>query len=449
MHSSRAAWFRAIAFVIVFIIINYALTFIFVPKAGVERMTMREMYSQKENIDVAFVGASLSDRDINPYIMDKELGCNTFDYAFPQQMYTGTYYSLKELFNYHKPKLIILTAEPINYTTKEEKPLIYLLSAPYIKSFIDKIEYYFAVSSQDGAYLDRLFEWRGYNVKSMQDAIKNIYGKLDSSYVNYPEPGQVEALENNKSGYIGKGGYKVNPSDSKGTISYDNLKSSYDTRNISDIQETNVEYLKKISELCKANNCQLILLTPPAPVFQVLRIKNYFEFDNEIAKIAKNLNIEYYNYNLIKPQLLAPKGEYFSDSEHFNSNGAEAFSKSLAEFLKLRQNGDDMNKYFYTPDEYSASINYVALTWFTFTKKDNKITLTANSFHGSKVIPEYQYILTDSETGEQHIIRDYDKNSTFVFDPSAYKKYKIRVNARVCGANNDKLTRYYEEEISK
>lgn len=68
-----------------------------------------------------------------------------------------------------------------------------------------------------------------------------------------------------------------------------------------------MEYLEKISQLCKENNCELILLTTPFPTFQILRVKNYFEFDNKVAEIAKNLNIEYYNYNLIKPELFKLK----------------------------------------------------------------------------------------------------------------------------------------------
>lgn len=448
MHNSKAEWFRATIFLMVFIIINYALTFIFVPKGDISRMAMREMYSETTNIDVVFAGASLSQRDINPYIMDQELGCNTFDYAFSQQLYIGSYYSLKELFNYHKPKLIVLTTDPNIYTMKEEKPLVYLSVEQYMTSLLYKIQYYFG-SAQDGSYLDRLFAWRGYHVDSVQDVIKNSSEKLNSSYINYPEPGQVEAFSKQKNGYIGKGAIKVETNDSSGILNYDNLKISYDSRGINDIQEKNIEYLKKISELCKINNCKLILLNPPTPMFEVLRIKNYFEFDNEIEKIAKDLGIEYYNYNLIKPELFMLQGDYFADKEHLNSTGQEVFSKSLANFLKLRQNGEDMSKYFYTSDEYYASINYVALTCFNWTKNDNSITLTANSFQGSKVVPEYQFVLTDTETGQQHIIRDYDKNPNFVFDSTPYKKFKIRVNARVSGSNDNEAIRYYEEEIAK
>jgi hypothetical protein len=449
MHNSKAACFKAVIFVIVFIIINYALIFVFVPKGSNTRMTMREMFSQKDSIDVAFIGASLSVRDINPYIMDKELGVKTFDYAFSSQMFIGTYYSLKELFNYQKPKLLVLTAEQTNFTNKAEKPLVFLSTAPYMKSLFNGVQYYFASSAQDGSYLDRLFPWRGYHVASMQDLLKNIYGKLDASYTYYPQSWQVEAFANNKSGYIGKGSVKVDPSDPKGTISYDNLKSSHDNRNIDGIQPKNVEYLKKISELCKLNDCKLILLTPPAPVYEVLRVKNYFEFDKEISKISKNLNIEYYDYNLINPELFKQKEDYFSDSEHLNSKGAEAFSESLATFLKLREKGEDMNSYFYTPEEYNASIDYVATTWFNFTKNGSKVTLTADSIHGTKVTPEYQFVLTDLDAETEQIMRDYDKNPTIVFDSAAYKKYKIRVNARIASSNNNDSLRYYEETISK
>lgn len=48
MHNSKSAWFKLITFVIVFIMINYALTFAFVPKGNNTRMTMREMYSKKK-----------------------------------------------------------------------------------------------------------------------------------------------------------------------------------------------------------------------------------------------------------------------------------------------------------------------------------------------------------------------------------------------------------------
>ncbi len=450
MHNSKAKWFRAIIFVMVFILINFGLTFVLVPQGNFSRMTMREMYSKPESMDIVFAGASLTQRGINPYIVDKELGCNTFDYAFAGQIYTGTYYCLKELFKYQKPKLIVLTTDSLSYTTKEEETMAYISTSLYMKSLFNKIQFYFE-SAQDGSYLDRLFVWRGDHVKSIQESVNTIGEKLKPSYVNYPEPGQVESFATLKTGYTGKGFTRIDPSDSKqGTINYDKIgKATYDNLNISNIQEKNVEYLKKISELCKTNNCELILVNTPTPAFSVLGTKNYFEFNNEMAKISKELNIEYYNYNLIKPDIFKIQGDYFSDHVHLNGKGAEVFSKSLATFLKLRQKGEDLSKYFYTPEEYYASINYVTNTWFNWESNDNKIALSADSLHGSKVTPEYQFVLTDLETGEQQIIRDYDKNPNFVFDPKSYKKYKIRVNARVAGSNNNEATRYYEEEISK
>lgn len=450
MRSSKKAWCRAIIFTLVFITANYALTFVLVPKGDISRMVIREMYSETKNFDIVFAGASLSQRDIDPYIIDKELNCNSFDYSFSQQQFSGTYYSLKELFKYHKPKMIVVSMDPSNFTTPEEQPISYYSVALYMKSFLNKVQFYFG-SAKEGSALDKLFVWQGYHVKTINEAISNVYEKLEPSYINYPEPGQVEAFSTRKDGYIGKGALKFDYNDPKNLINYDTLgKFNHNTvYNISDIQKNNVEYLRKISELCKKNNCELILLTTPFTKYEVLRVKNYFEFDDEVAKIAKKLGIVYYNYNLIKPQFFNPQDDYFIDYIHFNSKGKEAFSESLANFLKLRDEGKDMSEYFCKTEEYYASVNYVTNTWFTYTKNDNSITLVGDSFHGSNVVPEYQFVLTDLESGENHIIRDYDTNPSFVFDSKSYKKYKVRVNARAAGCTSDELTRHYEEDIVK
>ncbi|WP_252247364.1 lipolytic protein G-D-S-L family [Clostridium sp. ZBS4] len=445
MHNSKVKWLKAIIFLIIFIMINSMLVFIIVPKGNYSRMTIREMHAQSKNIDVAFIGASLSQKDINPYIMDKELGCNTFDYAFSGQSYAGTYYSLKELFNYHNPKLVILTTDQANYTCKEERTIAYLSVALYIESFWNKIQYY-CTSTKDGSYLDRLFAWRGYHVKSIPNAINNIYGKLDPSYIYYPQTGQVESYSKNNVGYIGKGAEIIDPNDPK-TINYDKLgKTDQYSIDMNNIQEENVEYLRSISKLCKENDCKLILLNTPFPTYEVFRIKDFFEFHNEVAKIAKELEIEYYDCTLIKPELFKSEENYFFDRIHFNSNGQEVFSKSLADFLKLREKGEDMNKYFYTPEEYYASINYITNTWFTWKKDNDKLSLVADAFYGTNVVPEYQFILIDSQTGKEEIIREYNTNPEFTFKKLSLSKYKIRVNAREVGSNNE-FKHYYEEEF--
>ncbi|WP_252232087.1 MULTISPECIES: hypothetical protein [Clostridium] len=107
-----------------------------------------------------------------------------------------------------------------------------------------------------------------------------------------------------------------------------------------------------------------------------------------------------------------------------------------------------MSKYFYTPEEYFDTINYINNTWFTWKMDKDKIDIKADSFYGNNIKPEYQFILIDSKTGKKEVIRDYDTNPNFTLKKPKLSTYKIRVNAREVG-NNVEFSRYYEEEFGK
>ena len=444
MHNSKTNFVKIIVFVLGFILLNDLINFCFVPKGGYSRMTIREMYSQKENIDIAFIGASLTQKDINPYIIDEKLGCTSFDYSFNAQIYTGTYYSLVELFKYHKPKTVVLTTEPLSYTCKEEQPLAQLSVSMYMKPSVNRIKFYFGMA-QDGSYLDSLFAWRGYHIDSKKELVKNIKDKLDEEYIKYPQDKKLEYYKTKKSGYIGKGAVLK---DAEGnTIDYNKLgKISIEERyKVEEIQEKNVKYLGKIAKLCKENDSKLILITTPFPRFEVLRSSNYFEFDNEVKRIADEFGIEYYNYNLIKPEFFDYKDEYFFDHLHLNNVGATEFSKSLAEFLKLRDSGENMNKYFYSKDEFYDSLTDISNTWFDLKKGKTTIKVIAGSLYSPSITPEYRFILKDLESGEEKIIQDYSTNNQCGIKLKKGKEYEVKLEARTQGIKDSKIRKYSEK----
>lgn len=449
MHNSKNAWIRAILFILIFIIINNFLIFAICPKGNYSRNTILEMYSEKENIDLVFAGSSYSIKGINPYIMDEKLKNNTFCYGFSAQIYIGTYYSLKELFKYHNPKTIVLNTDLESYTREKEDIMAYIPSFLYMKPSFDKLKFYLDSSKQGGLYINKLFLWPEHHVKSLKEISSNIKAKLDSNYSNYPQEEQVEDYKNKKYGYIGKGFVNVDPNDSKNVLNDNKLgKMERKSTDLSKINKSNVEYFQKIVNLCKDNNAELILVHFPLPNYRIFNESNYFKFDEEINRIAKEQGIDYYNYNLIKPELFKSKTEYFQDYAHLNGKGSEVFSKSFAEFLKLRSSGEDMGKYFYTPEEYFDTINYINNTWFTWKIKEDKIDIKADSFYGNNIKPEYQFILIDSKTGKKEVVRDYDTNPNFTLKKPKLSTYKIRVNAREVG-NNVEFSRYYEEELGK
>ncbi|NFL94679.1 hypothetical protein FDB77_17225, partial [Clostridium botulinum] len=431
--------------------INNVLIYIFSPATNISRNTILDMYSEKKNIDVVLAGSSYTKR-IDPYIIGKELDCNTFNYGFNSQIYIGTYYCLKELFQYHKPKTVIVTNDFYSYTCKEENPKSYMAIVPSLKSINNKLGFYFN-SANNGSYLDRLLIWPKYHVDSIKDIASNIKKKSESSYRNYPEENQSQVYndlyKNGENGYMGKGFLKIDTSNEKNILNDNKIgKMVIKNNDLNDIKYKNIEYFKKVIDLCRKNNAEIIFLHTPIPTHSIFNEKNYFKLDKEINRVCGENGVEYYNYNLIKPELFKSKTEYFEDSWHLNSIGSEVFSNSFAKFLKLRSSGEDMSKYFYTPEEYFDTINYINNTWFTWKMDKDKIDIKADSFYGNNIKPEYQFILIDSKTEKKEVIRDYDTNPNFTLKKPKLSTYKIRVNAREVG-NNVEFSRYYEEEFGK
>ncbi len=448
MHNSKMAWFRAIMFLVIFVILNEIIIFAVVPKSTQPRSVLKEMYAKTTNADMVFAGSSYSVRGINPYIMDEKLNCSTMDYSFDSQRYLGTYCSLKELFKYQKPKLVILNTDIMNYIANSEDRSSYVRVAPYIKSLSSKIQF-FEGFTQEGFYLDKIFIWRPVYLSSISSILSNIKGKMDPNYINYPTQTILDSYKKSDSGYVGKGFLKMDAKDSKNVLNDNKLGVMKITNtDLNQIKSKNVEYFKMIVNLCKENNAELILIQTPLPTHRMFKEKNYFKFSEKIGEIAKEQGIDYYDYNLIKPEIFKSKSEYFIDEYHLNSNGADEFSYSLAEFLKLRSSGEDMSKYFYTSEEYINSINYITNTWFTNKISGNKIDIKADSFHGGQVTPEYQFVLIDPKSDKSTVIRDYKIDPNLTIEKPVLSDYKIRVNTREVGSKV-KYSHYYEQEFKK
>lgn len=62
----------------------------------------------KNTLDMIFVGSSHSYCTFDPQIFDKMLGTSSFQMGMPLQYPDSTYYTIKEILNYQKPKVIVM-----------------------------------------------------------------------------------------------------------------------------------------------------------------------------------------------------------------------------------------------------------------------------------------------------------------------------------------------------
>ena len=60
------------------------------------------------SLDMVFLGSSHSYCTFDPEIFDKNLNINSFQMGMPLQHPDSTYYTLKEVLNYQKPKVVVM-----------------------------------------------------------------------------------------------------------------------------------------------------------------------------------------------------------------------------------------------------------------------------------------------------------------------------------------------------
>ena len=166
---------------------------------------------------------------------------------------------------------------------------------------------------------------------------------------------------------------------------------------------------------------------------------------------AQSEQFDYYDFSLIKQEVFVNQDDYYKDFEHMNTKGQKAFSKSFAEFLKLRDKGlnegvtiDDL---FYTKDEYVSSIDYISCIYFDAeTTTEQGIELKLHAYTGSDVTVLYEVLVKAPENSDYKTIQEYSQTDTLIYSPEKHGNYLIRVNAKTPDSENT-FDRYYEKKI--
>jgi len=71
----------------------------------------------------------------------------------------------------------------------------------------------------------------------------------------------------------------------------------------------------------------LTLIDPPMPDGTLIRSQYYQEYVDKICLIANDAGVEYWNFNLIKEDILMLERDEFKDASHLNGIGAEKFTR--------------------------------------------------------------------------------------------------------------------------
>ncbi len=265
----------------------------------------RAMYYQpQDTIDVVMLGSSHIHCDINTALLWKDYGIAAYDYSAAEQPLWETYYYLREICRYQKPKVVVLDLySPARF--KEDYQYYWLndnLSG--MRFSLNKLQM-LADSSEPELY-DRYFPsfvtyHSRYSDLTMED-LEAVFNRKDmvnfkgfTPYLETQEQKEPDLEETNSGGIT--------------------LKSEI--------------FLSKIIDYTRENGIELYLVVTP-----------YITTDddelvyNRVKEIAEDKGIEFNSSNYDYDEMEIDFEADFCDSSHLNYMGSCKFSAYLAKQLK-------------------------------------------------------------------------------------------------------------------
>lgn len=334
----------AVAFMIVVCLTNSFLNFAVV-QSGLTRIVVHEL-NHCDDYKCVVLGQSHSSYGISTEKLGETLGLKTMNMSIGGQYMLDMYYYVQEVFANNSPKVIVLDLDYqyfINIPKERNTVMSTLMYYEYPLS-MRKLSYALAKLS-DKEYRATFFPWM--NHRNDFDIMRPIVmNKLSKDYRNYSAKSvtQIDPNDTYKGGgFIYRNRTKSDKKGNKVGIWWNEEKVDY---------TESVKYFKKIVNLCRKNNAQVVMISSPINAGTLLNPKEeYYQIEQYMKALADDNNLTYYNFNIVKPEVFdRTDNDYWDYDGHMYGDSAERYSIFLGNFLKKVTDGEtiNMNDYFYT-----------------------------------------------------------------------------------------------------
>ncbi len=278
-------------------------------------------------LDYLIVGASHSLEGFIPDVLDKKLGCNSYNLS-------STLATMKAR--------VFLTEQELHRNPVDT--VILEMSHDALRSTLN--EY----GSGDSTTFARLSSWRtrlDFLMKSVPfDDWMNIYSRDLISGLYYWQH-YVQGDLSNAVDYKAKG-YHPNEAFDQ-SLSAEKIEEMYNTTSeIPEFAPDALESFQRLVDLCKENHCRVIIVTTPLTDALIWRGKDWDVFYDWMEDFREENNCEYYDFNLLKERYaLWSDQESFFDLSHMSDQGAHVFSETFAKIMNQIDCGEDISALFY------------------------------------------------------------------------------------------------------
>lgn len=279
--------------------------------------TFEDFYNlQKNSVDVLFFGSSHAVTAFNPQVIYDNYGITSYNLSCEQQSPVITYYWLQEALKYQTPKAVVIDTHTF---FKYEDLYIYNnmnCSEAAVRKAMDFMR--FSPLKYEAAKTIA-------HIDPSQSALSFILLNI-RYHTRWTKLGEKDFTEKQMihhggiKGFSALGGYIP---DAEDVIFSDNGLDSVEAEPMAEVGD---EYLRKIADICKNNNIELILTNIPS----CESIQCY----KTIKTFADENGIRYYDFNEKKLYDLIGYNSKENKYSHLNYLGAEKVSLYLGQVLK-------------------------------------------------------------------------------------------------------------------
>lgn len=395
------------------------------------RLMMHEFYEQ-ESIDTLILGPSHVMYGLDSGVTGKMFEGNTFHAASASQPVDVTHLLLEEAISRYDIKHVYIetscrrAVKTLDKKQREMQPL-YRITDYMLPSL--RRNFFLLKHTDAQAYVNTFLaarrDWEKIFDKGYLESV--FRKKRDVSYKEY------EPVDNGTERYVAKG--FVEKDDRLKVEDCVNYFEKVDF-SIDQIEPQWVEELNDMIHYCKENDVEVTLIAMP---FSLFGLKSYREYDAYIAYLQENIlnpnpGVEYYDFNLVRPEYWSNANDYFFDFLHLNKQGAEKFTGLFCRF----SNGEiQPEKFFYN----SLQEKFEALppAFYGILLEEQRGQLAVN--HQEELTTQVTLV---SEKGET-VVKKWGTDIDFEIPEDFSGKCKVDV---LCSSQPDKV-QYYTLELEE
>lgn len=415
-----------------------------------ESKAMWKNYREQGELDTVYAGSSFCLVSFDPEVIDAEAGTKSYNMGTYGQPLPQSYIAIKTAIKEHHVKNVVLA---IGYYALRDSDkstnaeVTFLHAQAEGQSLVKKVKIGLEYITQ----ADNIT--RGVSL--------NYFSPWVYNHVNFSPPEIADNLRNKLNGKYEKEGwedsFRKGCVTENGTLDYNDHEQTDRTSKAmygnSAASHYGFDQLDRICNLCNKNGCRLIVINTPRPAYDVLSYgtKEYFNQKKALTSFLNERGALYYDFNFAKPELFESNDDYFVSSEHLNAKGAEEFSRSFGKFMGgiiAGKSEEKLNKEFNSSEEYMDTIDYISSVELNCEEDDDgMINAKATAYTGSKVIPEYEFLVKYEGESSYTVMKEFSTSNSFIYKPENQGVYYLRVNVREKGSNNE-FDRYSVKDIT-